>query len=96
MNLTYFQLTVAILGGYKPVRYAENAKVGLIQGGKLNNVYMISIILGDISYQSSMSLWKLKKDCRSGVNHEINRFLLFMQNGVVDEQLTFLALFVNC
>ena len=72
MNLTYFQLTVAILGGYKPVRYAENAKVGLIQGGKLNNAYMISIILGDISYQSSMSLWKLKKDCRSGANHEIN------------------------
>ena len=76
MNLTYFQLTVAILGGYKPVRYAENAKVGLIQGGKLNNVYMISIILGDISYQSLMNLWKLKRVCRSGANHEINSHII--------------------
>ena len=61
-------LTVAILGGCKPVKFVENAKVGPIQDGKLNSVFMTSIILGGISYQSSMNLWKPRKDCQFGVN----------------------------
>ena len=61
-------LTVAILGGCKPVKFVENAKVGLIQDGKLNNVFMISIILGGISYQSLTNLWKPKRDCPFGAN----------------------------
>ena len=87
-------LTVAILGGCKPVKFVENAKVGPIQDGKLNNVFMISTILGGISYQSLMNLWKQKRDCPFGVNLNSTQnksvfmpsgLCLFMQNGF-DEQ----------
>lgn len=63
--------TVATPGGCKRKKFVVNAKAGPIQGGKLSNVYMILIILGDILFLLLMSLLKPRKVYQFGANHEI-------------------------